>query len=137
MQLQEQFDDVFRQAGDLPGAPRRRNFGAKPKLWDTWISPDDLQNNPANELVDIKVRYNRPSLKPLIFILVLPPIATLCFCRSARCKDHNFEFYITKDTVSRTPKRAIRSIHGHPLRQPATSASIRKRLSWKRTTILV
>ncbi|KAF9781578.1 hypothetical protein BJ322DRAFT_1212958 [Thelephora terrestris] len=67
MQLQEQFDEIFRPPGDTPGASRKRNFGAKPKLWDTWIRLDDLQNSPTGELADIKplsIRYLPQETKP-------------------------------------------------------------------------
>lgn len=56
MQLQEQLDDILRQPRDVPGASRKKTFGAKPKLWDARIRLDDLQENPVNELADIKVR---------------------------------------------------------------------------------
>jgi hypothetical protein len=56
MHLQEQLDDIFRPPRDAPGASKKRNFGAKPKLWDARIVLDDLQNNPVDDLADIKVR---------------------------------------------------------------------------------
>lgn len=54
MQLQEQFDDIFRPPRDARRASRKRNFGAKPKLWETWIRPDNQQNDSVKELADIK-----------------------------------------------------------------------------------
>lgn len=54
MGLQEQLDDVFRQPGDAPVASRRKNFGSKPKLWDTWIRLDDGGKDSVNELASIK-----------------------------------------------------------------------------------
>jgi len=60
MGLQDQLDDILRQPGDLPGAPRGRNFGAKPKLWDTRIKLGDQERSSVNELADIKVRFCLP-----------------------------------------------------------------------------
>ena len=57
MGLQEQLDDLFRQPADPSGASRRRNFGAKPKLWDAWINPDDEEKHSVNGFTDIKVRW--------------------------------------------------------------------------------
>lgn len=56
MGVQEQLDDLFRQPGGPPGASRRKNFGAKPKLWNTWINLDDAGNGLVNDLAEIKVR---------------------------------------------------------------------------------
>jgi len=67
MQLQEQLDDIFRPPRDTPGTSRRRNFGAKPKLWDTWVRLEDPQNNPVNDWADIKplsVAYIPQETKP-------------------------------------------------------------------------
>ena len=55
MQLQEELNDIFRQPRDAPGPSRKRNLGAKPKLWDAWIRPEDLQKDPGYEFADIKV----------------------------------------------------------------------------------
>lgn len=57
MGLQGQLDELFRQPGDSPGTPKRKNFGSKPKLWDTWINPDDGGKGSVNELAEIKVRW--------------------------------------------------------------------------------
>jgi len=54
MGVQEQLDDLFRQPGGPPGASRRKNFGAKPKLWNAWINLDDGRNGSVNELAEIK-----------------------------------------------------------------------------------
>jgi len=54
MGLQDQLDDIFRQPADSPGASRRKNFGAKPKLWDTWIKQDDEEKGTVNQLAEIK-----------------------------------------------------------------------------------
>jgi len=67
MELEEHLGDIHRQPRDTPGASRKRNFGAKPKLWDMWIRQDDLQNRPADELADIKplsVTYLPQETKP-------------------------------------------------------------------------
>ena len=56
MGVQDQLDDLFRQPGGPPGTSRRKNFGAKPKLWDTWINLDGAGNRSVNELAEIKVR---------------------------------------------------------------------------------
>ena len=37
-------------------ASRRKTFGAKPKLWDTWIKPDDGGKDSVRELAEMKVR---------------------------------------------------------------------------------
>jgi hypothetical protein len=74
LRFQEQFDDIFRQPGDAPGASRRRNFGAKPKLWDTWVRLDDEEKDSVNELADIKVgciALSPPFIIP-IFIVATP-----------------------------------------------------------------
>jgi hypothetical protein len=68
MGLQEQLDDLFRQPGGTPGASRRKNFGAKPKLWDTWIELDDRGKGPVNELAGIKVRC----------VAIPPPLKAQC-----------------------------------------------------------
>jgi len=52
--MQQQFEDILHSPGGTPGGSRKRNFGAKPKLWDAWITLDDLQKGPVNELADIK-----------------------------------------------------------------------------------
>ena len=55
MGLQEQFDDILHQPGDRPVASRRKTFGAKPRLWDTWIEQDGGKDT-VNEFEEIKVR---------------------------------------------------------------------------------
>jgi hypothetical protein len=54
LRLQGQFDDVFRLHGGPPESSRRKKFGAKPEVWDTWIEPDDEEKDSAGELADIK-----------------------------------------------------------------------------------
>lgn len=89
MQLQEQLDDIFRPPRDAPGTSRKRNFGAKPKLWDTRIRPEGLQNTPVDDLVDIKVRRITRCLLPLLLKHLLNlycrPATLRCLC-STRVK---------------------------------------------------
>jgi hypothetical protein len=73
LRLQGQFDDVFRLHGGPPESSRRKKFGAKPEVWDTWIEPDDEEKDSAGELADIKVScLPLPSFIVPIFIVVTP-----------------------------------------------------------------
>lgn len=104
MQLQEQFDEIFRPPGDTPGASRKRNFGAKPKLWDMWIRLDNLQNRPADELADIKVSLHCTLCAPL---RNLNPCrrdtATLCYVSPTRNKTQGLGIYTAEVSISRAP----------------------------------
>ena len=75
MQLEEQLDDILRQPRDAAGGSRKRNFGAKPKLWDARIRPDDSHENSVYGLADIKVRRITPF--PPIFksLIVTQPLS--------------------------------------------------------------
>jgi len=53
MGLQEQIDDILRQPGDRPVTSRRKTFGAKPRLWDTWIELDGGKGA-VDEFAEIK-----------------------------------------------------------------------------------
>lgn len=53
MGLQGQFDDILHQPGDRPVASRRKTFGAKPRLWDTWIQQDGGKGA-VDEFTEIK-----------------------------------------------------------------------------------
>ena len=82
MGLQEQLDDLFRQPADPSGTSRRRNFGAKPKLWDAWINPDDEEKHSVNGFADIKVRWivrSSPLLRSQPYCCV-PIAARRCVC---------------------------------------------------------
>lgn len=84
MRLEDQFDEMFRQPEDAPTTSRRKNFGAKPNLWDTWVKLDDEERDSVNELANIKVccTLRSPPFKMLIFVVV--PLATRCYVRSPR-----------------------------------------------------
>ena len=55
MGLREQFDDILHHPGDRPVASRRKTFGAKPRLWDAWITQEEGKDT-VNEFAEIKVR---------------------------------------------------------------------------------
>jgi len=80
LQLEQQFDDIFQQAGGTPGMSRRRHIGAKPKLWDTWVKLDEEEKDSKNELADIKVCciFRLPSCTIPIFVVTTPqPLAIM------------------------------------------------------------
>lgn len=55
MGLQEQLDDILRPPGDPPAASRKKHFGAKPELWDTWIKLNGDGKGLTNGLAELKV----------------------------------------------------------------------------------
>ena len=102
LQLQGQFDDIFRQPGDSPSATRRKNFGEKPKLWDAWTKLDEERDS-VNELADIKVCCgSRFSL------LMFQPFSLCRPSRSASCTSH--KKLISPQT--RPPHRQCLSLKG-------------------------
>ena len=86
LRLEEQFDEIFRQPGDTPGTSRRRNFGAKPKLWNTWVKLDEKEKDSTNELAAIKVCCISRSPPPLL-LQSWSLLSRLC-SRSLLCMFH-------------------------------------------------
>jgi len=83
MGLQETLDDILRQPGDLPGASRGRNFGVKPKLWDTRVKLGGQERSSVNELADIKVCSLLPFKIPIL-IAASPSRSPLCMSREGQ-----------------------------------------------------
>lgn len=72
MGLQEQLGEIFQHPGDTPGVPKRKNFGAKPKLWEAWIKLDDGGKDSVHEYANIKVSSIARFSLFLIFIVATP-----------------------------------------------------------------
>lgn len=125
MRLEQQFDDILRQPGDAPGTSRRRHFGAKPKLWDTWVKLDEERNS-TNELAAIKVCCisRSPSFyKPHIYCY--DPAAALCYVCSARDKQAQGLAFLTTSapTRTRTSAREVFRLLGRSLCPPTCTSA--------------
>ena len=125
MRLERQFDDIFRQPGDTPGTSRRRHFGAKPKLWDTWVKLDGEEKSSANELAAIKVRCvsRSPFFTNLIFIVTtLQPLTVMYIPQeSNKPKDSSTSPPVPQSEQERRHERSaafLASLFTHPLPLP-------------------
>jgi len=125
MRLEQQLGDIFRQPGDAPGTSRRRHFGAKPKLWDTWVKLGEEERSSTNELAAIKVCCvsRPPSFTNLTFIIAtLQPLAVMYVPQeSNKPKDSSTSPPPPQPEQERRHERSsafLASLFAHPLALP-------------------
>ena len=125
MRLEQQLDDIFHQPGDAPGTSRRKHFGSKPKLWDTWVKLGEEERSSSNELSAIKVRCisRSPSLTNLIFIImILQPLAVVYVPQETnKPKDPSSSPPVPQPEQERRQERSsafLASLFAHPLALP-------------------